>query len=311
MLRIGIMALATTLLLAGSALAQQPPAAAPPPPDFSKVEIKTTDLGDNVYMLEGQGGNITVAVAKDGIIMVDGEFAPLHDKIKTAISTISNQTIRYLINTHFHGDHTGGNAPFTKDGVTIVSEVNVRNRLAAGTTNGLTGVKTPPAPPEALPSKTYTGSYHIRLRGRVADLKHIENAHTDGDTYVWFKTANVLSTGDTFTNGRYPNIDFANGGNIKGMIAAADAYLKLVNDKTRIVPGHGPLADKAALMAYRTMLVTARDRMAKLVKVGKSEDDVVAAKPFADLDAKWAPTELAGKNFVRVVYHSLADRKGA
>ena len=312
MLRIGIMAVATTLLLllAGSALAQQPPAAAPPP-DFSKVEIKTTDLGDNVYMLEGQGGNITVAVAKDGIIMVDGEFAPLHDKIKDAISTVSNQTIKYLINTHFHGDHTGGNAPFAKDGVTIVSEVNVKNRLAAGTTNGLTGVKTPPAAPEALPSKTYTGSYHIRLRGRVADLRHIENAHTDGDTYVWFKTANVLSTGDTFTNGRYPNIDFANGGNIKGMIAATDAYLKLANDKTRIVPGHGPLADKAALMAYHTMLVTARDRMAKLVKEGKSEDDVVAAKPFADFDVKWAPTELASKNFIRVVYHSLADKKGA
>ena len=311
MFRIGIMAVATSLLLAGPALAQQPPAAAPPPPDFSKVEIKTTDLGDNVYMLEGQGGNITVAVAKDGIIMVDGEFAPLHDKIKDAISTVSNQTIKYLINTHFHGDHTGGNAPFAKDGVTIVSEVNVKNRLAAGTTNGLTGVKTPPAAPEALPSKTYTGSYHIRLRGRVADLRHIENAHTDGDTYVWFKTANVLSTGDTFTNGRYPNIDFANGGNIKGMIAAADTYLKLVNDKTRIVPGHGPLADKAALMAYHTMLVTARDRMAKLVKEGKSEDDVVAAKPFADFDVKWAPTELASKNFIRVVYHSLADKKGA
>jgi cyclase len=312
MLRIGIVAVATGLLLAGAALAQQPPAAAlPPPPDFSKVEIKTTDLGDNIYMLEGQGGNITVAVAKDGIIMVDGEFAPLHDKIKDAISTVSNQTIKYLINTHFHGDHTGGNAPFAKDGVTIVSEVNVKNRLAAGTTNGLTGVKTPPAPPEALPSKTYTGSYHIRLRGRVADLKHIDNAHTDGDTYVWFKTANVLSTGDTFTNGRYPNIDVANGGNIKGMIAAADAYLKLVNDKTRIVPGHGPLADKAALMAYHTMLVTARDRMAKLVKEGKSEDDVVAAKPFADFDTKWAPTELASKNFIRVVYHSLADKKGA
>jgi cyclase len=312
MLRIGIFALTTTLLLAGPALAQQPSAAAPPPPpDFSKVEIRTTDLGDNVYMLEGQGGNITVAVAKNGIIMVDGEFAPLHDKIKTAISTVSNQTIKYLINTHFHGDHTGGNAPFAKDGVTIVAEVNVRNRLAAGTTNGLTGVKTPPAAPEALPSKTYTGSYQIRLRGRVADLRHIDNAHTDGDTYVWFKTANVLSTGDTFTNGRYPNIDFANGGNIKGMIAAADAYLKLSNDKTRIVPGHGPLADKAALMTYRTMLVTARDRMAKLVKEGKSEDDVVAAKPFVDLDAKWAPTELASKNFIRVVYHSLADKKGA
>jgi cyclase len=248
-------------------------------------------------------------VAKDEIIMVDGEFAPLHDKIKTAISAVSNLPIKYLVNTHFHGDHTGGNEPFAKDGATVVAEVNVKNRLAAGTTNGLTGVQTPPAPPAALPTKTYTGAYKIRLRGRVADLKHIAAAHTDGDTYVWFKTANVLATGDTFTNGRYPNIDFANGGNnIKGMIAAADLYLKLTNAKTRIVPGHGPLADKAAQTEYRTMLVTARDRMAKLVTEGKSEDDVVAAKPFADLDAKWAPTELAGKNFVRVVYHSLADK---
>ena len=123
----------------------------------------------------------------------------------------------------------------------------------------------------------------------MADLKHIPNAHTDGDTYVWFKTANVLSTGDTFTNGRYPNIDFANG-------------------KTRIVPGHGPLADRAALLEYRTMLISTRDRMAKLVQDGKSEDEAVAAKPFADLDAKWAPTELASKNFIRVVYHSLADK---
>jgi glyoxylase-like metal-dependent hydrolase (beta-lactamase superfamily II) len=299
---------ATIMALSGATLAQQPPAAAPPPPDFSKVEIKTTDLGDDVYMLEGQGGNITVAVAKDGIIMVDGQFAPLHDKIKAAVATISNLPIKYLINTHYHGDHTGGNESFAKDGATIVAQINVKNRLAAGTTNGLTGVKTPPAPQGALPSDTYTNFSKIRLRGRVADLKHIANAHTDGDTYIWFKTANVLSTGDTFTNGRYPNIDFANGGNIKGMIAATDAYLKLVNAKSRIVPGHGPIADKAALVEYRTMLMTARDRMTKLVKDGKSEDDVVAAKPFADLDAKWAPTELAGKNFIRVVYHSLADK---
>jgi cyclase len=151
----------------------------------------------------------------------------------------------------------------------------------------------------------------IRLPGRVADLKHIPNAHTDGDTYVWFKTANVLATGDTFTNGRYPNIDFANGGNIKGMIAAADAYLKLTNAKSRIVPGHGPVADKAALQEYRTMLVTARDRMDRLVEEGKSEDEAVAAKPFADLDKKWAPTELASTNFIRVVWHSLADKPAA
>jgi cyclase len=310
--KVGMAVVATAMALSGAAFAQTPPAAAPPPTDFSKVEIKTTDLADNVYMLEGQGGNITVAVAKDGIIMVDGEFAPLHDKIKAAIATVSNQPVKYLINTHFHGDHSGGNAPFAKDGVTVVSEINVKNRLTAGTTNGLTGAKTPPAAPaapEALPAKTYTGAFKIRLPGRVADLKHIANAHTDGDTYVWFKTANVLSTGDTFTNGRYPNIDFANGGNIKGMIAAADAYLKLTNAKSRIVPGHGPIADKAAPTEYRTMLITARDRMTKLVKEGKSEDDAIAAKPFADLDAKWAPTELAAKNFIRVVYHSLADKK--
>ena len=307
MLRVGIVTIAATLLMT-AAFAQQGAPTPPPPPDFSKVEIKTTDLGDGMYMLEGQGGNITVAVAKDGIIMVDSQYAPLHDKIKAAISSISNQPIKYVINTHFHGDHVGGNESFSRDGAIVIAEVNVKNRLASGTTNGLTGVKTPPATPAALPSKTYTGHFQIRLRGRVADLKHIENAHTDGVTYVWFKTANVLSTGDTFTQGRYPNIDFANGGNIKGMIAATDAYLKLANAKTRIVPGHGPLADKAALAEYRTMLITARDRMTKLVKDGKTEDEVVAAKPFADLDARWAPTELAGRNFIRVVYHSLADK---
>lgn len=312
MIRTGSTAFAITLLLAGTVAAQQaPPApsAAPPPVDFSKVEIKTTDLGDNVYMLEGQGGNITVAVGKTGIIMVDSQFAPLHDKIKAAISTISNLPIKYLVNTHYHGDHTGGNEAFARDGATIVADVNVKIRLAEGTTNGLTGVKTPPAAPAALPKKTYAGgTLKLRLPGRVAELQHIAHAHTDGDTYVWFKTANVLSTGDTFTNGRYPNIDFANGGNIRGMIAATNAYLKMTNAKSRIVPGHGPVADKAALTEYRAMLVTARDRMARLVKEGKSEDDVVAAKPFADLDKKWAPTELASTNFIRVVYHSLADK---
>ena len=310
MIRGGLAVAAGFLLLSGGAHAQQQPPAAtpPPPPDFSKVEIKTTDLGDNVYMLEGQGGNITVAVANNGIIMVDGQYAPLHDKIKAAIASISNLPVKYLINTHYHGDHTGGNEPFAKDGVTVVAQENVKKRLETGTTNGLTGVKTPPAPAGALPADTYMKFSKIRLPGRVADLKHIPNAHTDGDTYVWFKTANVLATGDTFTNGRYPNIDFANGGNIKGMIAATDAYLKLASAKTRIVPGHGPIADKAALAEYRAMLVTARDRMDKLVKEGKSEQDVTAQKPFADLDKKWAPTELASTNFIRVVWHSLADQ---
>jgi glyoxylase-like metal-dependent hydrolase (beta-lactamase superfamily II) len=301
-------AVATLIVLASPALAQQPPT--PPPVDFSKVEIKTTDLGDGMYMLEGQGGNMTLATAKNGVMLVDGEFAPLHDKIKAAIAAVSPQPVRYLVNTHFHGDHTGGNEPFAKDGATVVANIKVKTKLASGTTNFLTGAQVPPAPKGALPSTTYTHQLKLSLRGRIAELRHIEHAHTDGDTYVWFKSANVLATGDTFTNRRYPNIDVANGGNIKGMIAATDAYLKLINDKTRIVPGHGPLADKAALIEYRTMLVTARDRMAKLVKDGKSEDDVLAAKPFADLDAKWALTDVASKNFIRVVYHSLADKPG-
>jgi glyoxylase-like metal-dependent hydrolase (beta-lactamase superfamily II) len=305
MIRTGFAAIATTIMLASAAIAQQPATAPPSPPDFSKVEIKTTDLGDNVYMLEGQGGNITVATARDGIIMVDSEFAPLHDKIKAAIAVVSNLPIKYLVDTHFHGDHTGGNAPFAKDGAVVTAQQNVRKRLETGTTNGLTGAKTPPVAPDALPTKTYFGGTVLRVKGRVAALLHIPHAHTDGDTYVWFKDANVLSTGDTFTNGRYPNIDFANGGNIRGMIAAAEAYLRMVNDKTKIVPGHGPLADKAKLVEYRTMLITARDRMANLIKEGKTEDDAIAAKPFADIDAKLGANEQASKNWIRVVYNSL------
>lgn len=308
MIRIGRTAIAITLLLAGSAFAQQqPPAptAAPPPVDFSKVEIKTTDLGDNVYMLEGQGGNITVAVGRAGIIMVDGQFAPMHDKLKAAIAAVSPQPVKFLINTHHHGDHTGGNAGFAKDGVTVVGHVNERTMLAAGTTSNTTGQKFPPVPEAALPAKTYTDTLTIDVKGRSAKLTHPASAHTGGDTFVYFADANVLSTGDTVTIGRYPNIDYVNGGSIKGVIAAADTYLKLSNDATKIVPGHGPLAAKAQLAEYRAMLVTARDRMAKLIADGNNLDDVYAARPFADLDAKWAVNEQAGKNFMRVVYSSL------
>ena len=309
-MRIAPVALAAVIFgFAGSGNAQQPAQPATPPQrDFSKTEIKTTDLGDNTYMLQGEGGNITIAVGGNGVIMVDSEFAPLHDKIKAAIEKVTNQPIKYLINTHFHGDHTGGDALFHKDGAIVVAQINVRKRLAAGTTNGLTGAKTPPVEADGLPTKTYTVQSTVKVKGRVAYLGHPQNAHTDGDTYVFFLDANVLATGDIFTNGRYPNIDFANGGNIKGMIAGATKYLSLANDKTKIVPGHGPLASKTDLQAYLAMLTTARDRMAKLVKDGKSESDVVAAKPFADLDAKWATSDRASTNFIRVVYHSLADK---
>jgi cyclase len=290
-----------------------PPTAAPAPAapeqDYSKVEIKTTDLGHKTYMLEGQGGNITIAVAANGVIMVDGQFAPLHDKVKAAIAAVTKQPVRFLVNTHYHGDHTGGNAGFHADGVGVVAHEYVRKRLADGTTNGLTGRKTPPAPEEGLPGKTYGKAMTLQLRGRKALLQHIVRAHTDGDTFVYFPDANVISTGDIFVQQRHPNIDFANGGSIDGMIAGVNTFIKRANDATRVVPGHGRLATRADLVEYRDMLVTARERMAKLIGEGRTEDEVLAAKPFADFDAKVGANDQASQNFMRVVYRSLKQKK--
>jgi glyoxylase-like metal-dependent hydrolase (beta-lactamase superfamily II) len=213
--------------------------------------------------------------------------------------------VRYLINTHFHGDHTGGNAAFAAEGVTIVANENVKNRLAAGTTNGLTGNKTPPAPEAALPKQTYTDKTAVTLGGRTAQVGHPTNAHTDGDSYVYFADANVLNTGDIVTFGRYPNIDFANGGSVDGVLKAVDAYVAMTDDQTKIVPGHGPLGTKADLIAYRKVIADARERVQKLIAEGKSIDEAVAAKPNADTDAKFGANEQAAGNFVRVVYRSL------
>ena len=275
--------------------------------DFSKVEIKTIDLGRNTYRLEGQGGNITIAVGTDGIIMVDGQFAPLHDKIKAAIAAISPLPIKYLVNTHFHGDHTGGNAGFQNEGATVVAQDNVRVRLAAGTVNGLTGIKTPPVAPEALPKQTYIGgSITLEVGGRKAVLTHVNNAHTDGDTWVYFPDANVLCTGDTMNNTkRYQTIDFANGGDIRGAIRATEAFLALANEDTRVMTGHGPLAKKSDIAEYNAMLKIARERVEKLFKEGKTETEVIAVKPLNDLDAKWAANDEAAVNFLKMVYNSF------
>jgi glyoxylase-like metal-dependent hydrolase (beta-lactamase superfamily II) len=287
-------------LCVSAAFAQQPI-------DWDKVEIKTTPLGNNTYMLAGQGGNITVAVGSDAIIMVDGQFAPLHDKIKAAITALSPLPIKYLINTHYHGDHTGGNGPFQADGVTVVAQDNIRVRLAAGTTNGITGTKAPPVAPGALPKETYVGgSRTVEAGGRVAGLTHVNNAHTDGDSWVYFADANVLCTGDTFNNlKKYQTIDFANGGDVRGMIAANEAYLKIANDQTKIVPGHGGLATRADVVAFHKMLVTARDRIEKLVNEGKTEAEVIAMKPLADLDATWSNNEQHARDYTRMVYNSF------
>jgi cyclase len=299
--RIALAALAaSTVLLAGTAIAQQQV-------DWDKIQIKTTDLGNKTYMLEGQGGNITVAVGSDGIIMVDGQFAPLSEKIMAAIKAISPLPIKYMINTHFHGDHTGGNDNFAKDGVTIVAHDNIRLRLAAGTTAGLTGNKTAPREADALPKQTYTGGViTVEVGGRKATLTHVANAHTDGDTWVYFADANVLSTGDVMNNNkRYQNVDFGNGGDIRGMIRATDAWLKVSNDQTKVVVGHGPLASRKDVQEFREMLVISRDRIERLVREGKTEQQVIALKPLADLDAKWAANDQGAINHIRNVYNSF------
>jgi glyoxylase-like metal-dependent hydrolase (beta-lactamase superfamily II) len=291
---------AATVLAAGPAQAQRP--------DPSLAQIKTTDLGRNTYMLEGQGGNILVVIGDDGIIMVDAELAPLHDGIKAAITRNSDLPIKYLVDTHFHGEQTGGNAPFHRDGAIIVAQDNVRVRLLAGTTNGLSYNKSPPASLDAVPTETYVGGTKtVAVRGREALLTHATNAHTDGDSWIYLADADVIFTGDLFyNNNRYPTIDYANGGDIRGMVSANEAFLALARAETKIASSRGgAVAGRAEITAFRDMLATARDRMAEMVGKGVTEAEAVAAKPFADLDAKWAGNERDSVNFIRMAYNSF------
>ncbi|WP_342364292.1 MBL fold metallo-hydrolase [Terrarubrum flagellatum] len=310
MTRIRFKLLLSAAFMSVAAVQAQQSTAPPTPPfiNWSAVQIKTTNLGRETYMLEGQGGNITVAVGSDGVIMIDGQFAPLSDKIKAAIKEITPLPIKYLVNTHYHGDHTGGNDNFAKDGAVIVAHDNIRVRLAAGTRPGLGGPPTPPRAAEALPTMTYVGgSVTLEVGGRKARLTHVANAHTDGDTWVYFADANVLAPGDTVNNlKRYQNIDFANGGDVRGMIRATETYLKLANDETKVVVGHGPLASKADILEFHDMLVISRDRIQKLFDEGKTEQEVIDLKPLADLDVKWAEgnPQLA-INHIRNVYNSF------
>ena len=304
MSRITILALAgAAALLVPGAQAQQLPAA----PNFATVQMKATDLGHRTWMLEGNGGNITVVAGDDAVIMVDTEFAPLHDKIKAAVGQLSPQPIRYVINTHLHGDHTGGNQAFWMDGATLVGHQNLKTSLAAGTTNALTGVKTKPAPAAALPARTYDKTLKLSVKGRSVELVHMPNAHTQGDTAVWISDANVLAAGDIVSQGaRYPNIDVGDKGDIDGIISAVDAYLKRSNAQTKIVPGHGALMTRDELVKYRAMLADARDAVRKLKAAGKSEDEAVAAKPLAgSVQDRAGANDQASANFVKLIYRSI------
>jgi cyclase len=281
-------------------------------PDFSKVQIKTTPLGNGLYMLEGQGGNITVACGQDGAIQVDGEFAPLHDKIKAAVDrACGGKPVKYLVNTHFHGDHTGGNANFAKDGITLVAHRNLALRLEHGSTNGMSGAKTAPVEKAAIPTKTYTTEgIQLMVQGQSAFVNHPASAHTDTDSYVYFPAANVIATGDVVSTGnRYVTIDYANGGSINGIISTVETYIRMGNDQTKYVPGHGDLASKADLQSYHDLLVRVRDAVQSEIKAGKTEQQVVADKPLAPIGAQLRTNQMADDNMVKMVYRSLKGVK--
>jgi len=276
--------------------------------NYDTVQIRTVKVAEGVYMLMGAGGNIGVSVGSDGVILIDDQFAPLSDKIKAAVAALGGP-IRFLLNTHWHFDHTGGNENFAKSGVVIVAHENVRRRMSVEQFISALNRREPPSPAAALPVVTFTDAITFYLNGDSINVFHVAPAHTDGDAVIWFRKANVMHMGDTFFNGRYPLIDLSSGGSVDGMVAAADRVLALVDANTRIIPGHGPLGDRPALQTYRAMLATVRDRIRQAVAAGQTLEQVQAAKPTAEFDAIWGKGSITPARFVEIVYTDLAARR--
>jgi len=276
--------------------------------DYSKVEIKTTKISGNFYTLEGSGGTIGALVGPEGVFMVDGEFAPLTDKIMAAIRKISQTPVRFMINTHVHPDHTGGNENFARLGVTIFARPELRERLMhpAPGANGAPGT---PAPSGALPVITYDAPITFHLNGEEIEAIPIPRAHTDGDTLVHFVNADVIMTGDFYRSLGYPNIDRANGGTLNGMLAGLSQVVAMSGPKTKIVPGHGEVVDRNAVAAHRDMILVIRDRVADLIKQGKTQEQVVAAKPTADYDAKIPTAATTSERFIGQLYAEIKAAK--
>ena len=277
--------------------------------DFSQVQIKTTKIGGNFYTLEGSGGTIGVLAGPDGVLMVDAQFAPLSDKIVAAIKQISDGRIRFLVNTHLHGDHTGGNENIGKLGATIVARENLRKRLMkpAPLANGQPGV---PTAPIGLPTVTYDAPVTFHMNGEDVQLIPVPVAHTDGDTMVYLPGLNVIMTGDFYRSTGYPNIDRANGGTMNGMLAGFDAIVRLARPDTKIVPGHGAIVDKTAVAAHKAMMEAVRDKVAPLVRQNKTQEEVVAAKLTAEFDSKvTGATPMTADRFVGQLYQELKNAR--
>ena len=297
-------------LLRGAVLAdpQQAPAADPAATfraQMGAAPIQSQKLADNLTMLSGPGGNVVVLNGPDGKFIVDTFVSPAWPRLKETLDGIGNAPLKIVIDTHWHFDHTDNNASLHAAGATVLAHENTKKRMSAPQTIPVLNVHFPASPADALPQETFGSRHKLQANGDTLALEHFSPAHTDSDIFVHFEKANVIHMGDTFFNGLYPFVDAGSGGKIDGMIAAADKALPLADDKTKIIPGHGPLGNKADLTKYRDMVVTARDRVRKLKSEGKTAQEAAATKPLADLDGVWGKGMLSSDLFIQVIYLTL------
>lgn len=285
------------LFLAPSARAQ----------DTAGVTVKVVPVAAGVYMLQGMGGNIGLSAGKDDAFIIDDQYAPMTAKIKAAVSTVTPKPVRFVVNTHWHGDHTGGNEAMAGSGAIIFAHENVRRRMSKEQFLEAFNSRSPASPPAALPVITFSDTISFYINDDTLRTFHVRHAHTDGDAIVVFLKANVVHMGDTFFNGFYPFIDVSTGGSLSGMISAANVVLAVTNPETRIIPGHGPLATRADLVRYRDMLVVVGQRVGRLVAQRRTLQQVIAAKPLADLDAQWGKGFLKPEQFLTIAYSSLSQ----
>jgi len=268
--------------------------------DLSSIKVR-----ENIHMFQmGTAGNVGVLVGDDGVVLIDDQFAPMTSRIVDAVAKLSDQPIRYIFNTHWHGDHTGGNKNFGKLGPVIVAHDNVRQRLNSEQFHLFFKARSAAAPHEALPVITFNDSMTFYLNDEVIDVLHVPVAHTDGDAVFYFRKADVLHAGDAFINRGYPLIDIASGGSIQGQIEATNRMLEMIGSDTVIIPGHGPLADKERMIAVRDMLVVARERVVELIARGIGLEEIIAAEPLTELEPEWGGGFLRAKYFVTIIYQS-------
>ncbi|HJR36325.1 MAG TPA: MBL fold metallo-hydrolase [Gemmatimonadales bacterium] len=285
---------------AASVIAQQP--------NFDSVVVRTQPAGRGVHLLTGSGGNIALAVGEDFAFLVDDQFAPLTTKILAAVRGVTDKPVRFLVNTHWHGDHAGGNENMAKAGVILVAHDNVRTRMSTEQFTELFNRRSPPSPRGALPVVTFGESVTFHLGGETVHVVHVPPAHTDGDAIVHFVRANTIHMGDNYFKDVYPFVDLSSGGSFEGVIRAADVALGYANDSTVIIPGHGALANRADLKKYRDVLVQVRERVAALIRQGKTREEVIAARPTAEWDATWGAGFMKPDVFLGIVYQSMTKQ---